>query len=321
MATKVLHKRSTAAGTAPTTADLALGELAINTNDGYIFLKKDDGSESIVTFRPGTSTAAEETITVDTFTGDGTTRVFSLSKIPRADQYVFATINGVQQQIDSYSISQATITFNTAPSNGDAIEFRTLSVVATDVVLRDKQKYFYTITSTTSSVTGADDNGITLAYDPGKVDVFQNGVKLIDGSDYTATNGTAVTFITSLESGDIIEIDSYARAAILDADAIKPVGATLSTTASNQPVDIFTAVSYRTAKYIIQATAGTDYHATEVLLIHDGTTVYLTEYGTIFTNASLASFDADIVNGNVRLLCTPANANTTVKAQRISVTV
>ena len=68
-------------------------------------------------------------------------------------------------------------------------------------------------------------------------------------------------------------------------------------------------------------TAGSDYHSTEILLIHDGTTVYMTEYGTIFTNASLGTFDGDISSGLVRLLVTPANINTTIKIQRLSVTV
>ena len=59
----------------------------------------------------------------------------------------------------------------------------------------------------------------------------------------------------------------------------------------------------------------------EVLLIHDGTTVHMTEYGTIFTNASLGTVNSDISGGSVRLLVTPANINTTVKIQRLSVTV
>ena len=65
------------------------------------------------------------------------------------------------------------------------------------------------------------------------------------------------------------------------------------------------------------ATAG--YHATEILLIHDGSNVYMTEYGTIYTNSSLGTFDGSILSGNVRLTVTPTNTNTTIKAQRITV--
>lgn len=44
----ILHKRSSTPANTPTTGDLALGELAINTSDGKLFFKKDDGSESII---------------------------------------------------------------------------------------------------------------------------------------------------------------------------------------------------------------------------------------------------------------------------------
>lgn len=320
MATLLQHKRSTTSGSAPGTSSIAFGEIAINTNDGHLFIKKDEGGgEEVVTFRPS-ALAYSESVYLDTATGDGTTVAYTLSRSPKDEQYVFVTINGVQQQASAYSISNNELTFTNAPANGDELEFRTIETVATDVVLRDKQKYFYSITSTTGSVTGTDDYGLTLAYDPGKVDVFQNGVKLIDQSDYTASNGTSIAFTTSLENGDVIEVDSYARAAILDADAIKPNSAALTTTSADQVVDTFRTNTYRTAKYMVQASTATDYHATEILLIHDGTNVYLTEYATIFSNISLATMDADIVGGYVRLLCTPAQANTTVKLQRISVT-
>lgn len=39
----ILLRRSNIAGKVPTTSSLQLGELAVNTNDGRVFLKKDDG--------------------------------------------------------------------------------------------------------------------------------------------------------------------------------------------------------------------------------------------------------------------------------------
>jgi len=43
-------KRSAVAGKVPTTAQLSLGELAVNTRDGRLFLKKDNGTEEIIEF-------------------------------------------------------------------------------------------------------------------------------------------------------------------------------------------------------------------------------------------------------------------------------
>ena len=49
MANTALIKRSSVANKAPTTSDLSLGELAVNTYDGKLFLKKSvGGTESIV---------------------------------------------------------------------------------------------------------------------------------------------------------------------------------------------------------------------------------------------------------------------------------
>jgi hypothetical protein len=37
-------RRSSVPSKAPTTSDIELGELAINTNDGYVYLKQSDGT-------------------------------------------------------------------------------------------------------------------------------------------------------------------------------------------------------------------------------------------------------------------------------------
>ena len=99
-----------------------------------------------------------------------------------------------------------------------------------------------------------------------------------------------------------------------------------STTATTQvAIDTMAAASFRSAKYTIQVTNSTDssYHVTEILLIHDGTTPGITEYGTVFTgSAAEATFDADISSGNVRLLATPASTDSmTFKVVRHCITV
>ena len=95
--------------------------------------------------------------------------------------------------------------------------------------------------------------------------------------------------------------------------AVSSYTLTTSTTASGQVVASVAAATYRTLKVLVQATSGTSYHTTELLLIHDGTTVIMDEYSPIFTGASLVTMDADINTGNVRILTTPTNAATTIK--------
>ena len=81
-------------------------------------------------------------------------------------------------------------------------------------------------------------------------------------------------------------------------------------------LDTFAKATYRAARYIVVMSQGTDYHSTEVMLVHDGTTVTLTQYGTL-KSTSLATFDADISGSDVRLRVTPtSNASTSIKFDR-----
>lgn len=81
-------------------------------------------------------------------------------------------------------------------------------------------------------------------------------------------------------------------------------------------LDTFAKNTYRAARYIVVMSKGTDYHSTEVMLVHDGTTVTLTQYGTL-KSTSLATFDADISGSDVRLRVTPASsASTLIKFDR-----
>ena len=97
------------------------------------------------------------------------------------------------------------------------------------------------------------------------------------------------------------------------------------TTAANTAtvsVDSFLTGSYRSAKYQAQMTAGTDYQAIELLLIHDGTTANLVQYADVVTSTSLGTFDASITTGVLRLLFTPATATaTTIKLIRDTINV
>ena len=52
-------KRSAVAGKAPLPADLELGELAVNTHDGKLYLKQDSGTPAIVEIGPVRSVAGQ----------------------------------------------------------------------------------------------------------------------------------------------------------------------------------------------------------------------------------------------------------------------
>ena len=58
------------------------------------------------------------------------------------------------------------------------------------------------IISTTGTLSTFSVSG---GYSAGYLDLFQNGVKLLSGSDFTATNGTSVTLSNSVPSGTVLE--------------------------------------------------------------------------------------------------------------------
>ena len=76
-------------------------------------------------------------------------------------------------------------------------------------------------------------------------------------------------------------------------------------------LDTFAHADFRAARYIVAMSEGTNFHSTEIMLIHDGSTVTLTSYGTL-KDTTLATFDADISGDDVRLKATPASTNSTV---------
>jgi len=131
-----------------------------------------------------------------------------------------------------------------------------------------------------------------------------------------------VTVGGTLTYDDVTFLDSVGVATArsgLDvcAGSITPVislqaATTTLTTTSASNIDTFVAATFRSAQYQIQITQGSSYHVTTLNVLHDGSSVYLSEFGTIRTGAILATFDADIDSGNVRVRATPASDSSTV---------
>lgn len=82
-------------------------------------------------------------------------------------------------------------------------------------------------------------------------------------------------------------------------------------------IDAFPASLSRAAKLFVYVDAGnTIVHSIEMMLLHEGTNVLVTKYAELF-NASLGTFDSNIVGANVNVTFTPAaNGTYTVKTIR-----
>ena len=83
---------------------------------------------------------------------------------------------------------------------------------------------------------------------------------------------------------------------------------TLSTTTATA-VDTWAIATYRSAKYLVQVTQGTNYSVHEIMIIQDGTTTYKTEYSVLETNGSLVTFTSNISGGNAQLLATMGSSS------------
>ena len=70
-------------------------------------------------------------------------------------------------------------------------------------------RWIYNATGGETSVSGLDVNGVTLSYTVGAELVYLNGVLLMRGIDYTATNGTSITGLAGIVSGDVINVFGY----------------------------------------------------------------------------------------------------------------
>jgi hypothetical protein len=84
-----------------------------------------------------------------------------------------------------------------------------IGVKAPGVSSGTEYKKKFSITGTTTSLTG-------LTYNTGRVHLFHNGVRLVDGTDYTATDGTNITLTVAAESGDEIVVVSQASFQLSD---------------------------------------------------------------------------------------------------------
>jgi len=132
-------------------------------------------------------------------------------------------------------------------------------------------------------------------------------------TDKTGTGKAVLDTSPTISSPSITGTGSIAAGSITIDSLLLEDTATLTTTTTtaNQVVAQLAIATYRSVEFLVSVTSSTSYHLTKILAVHNGTTVYMTEYGEIYSSAALATFDMDISGGNIRLLTTPTNAATT----------
>lgn len=74
-----------------------------------------------------------------------------------------------------------------------------------DVRSFGKAQFDFTATQGQTAFTGADDDGKTLGFTEGQIQVYVNGI-LMDASDYTTSNANTVTLVSAANLNDIITV-------------------------------------------------------------------------------------------------------------------
>jgi hypothetical protein len=105
---------------------------------------------------------------------------------------------------------------------GTKINFTTVPAVALVALAEDLlvsttlNQFEYSATAGQTTFSGADQNGATLAYTVGFIQVFVNGFK-VNKADYTATDGTSVVIGSAAALGDLITIVAFSVQSVANA--------------------------------------------------------------------------------------------------------
>ena len=269
MATVITFKKSSTQNAVPTTSDITLGELAVNTYHGRFYTEKNDGSAAIV--EVGSNPASFTINDAITFpTSDGT-----------ADQVIVTDGSG--------SLSWADQSGGGSYGTGNT--------------------FTYTLTGTTTTISGNDDDGQALSYDIGKEAVYLNGVLLQDGGvDYATTSSSVITLQANGESGDVVCVKTPKQPGVL----VETASSALTTTSADQTILSIASAGTKATKISLTAVHSTGSHSCEVVMGNDGSNAFFSQYGDVTTTGSfLYSLSTTMSSGNQLLRATPANTNTT----------
>ena len=116
------------------------------------------------------------------------------------DRYLGAKSSAPSVDNDGDALQVGTLYFNTT-SNSMQVYGGSGFTAAGSSVNGTTDRNTYTATSGQTS--------FSATYDAGFVDVYLNGVKLLLGTDFTATSGTAVVLASGATAGDIVDIVAY----------------------------------------------------------------------------------------------------------------
>ena len=202
---------------APGTLD-TLGEIATQIQAGGTFydslvLKSGSTMTGALTLSgaPSSNLHAATKLYVDGVAGSATAAAASAAAAAASyddfdDRYLGAKASAPSVDNDGNSLIEGALYWN---SVSDTMFAWTGSAWGSISSSAEIYRYKFIAAGGETSVSGADASSQTLAYIAGKEQVYLNGVLLVRGTDYTATNGTSITALSALVASDVLEVITF----------------------------------------------------------------------------------------------------------------
>jgi hypothetical protein len=95
-----------------------------------------------------------------------------------------------------------------------------------------------TMSGAETSLSGYDNASQALSYTPGQEQVYLNGILLVRGDDYTATNGTTITGLSALAASDFVQVNCYNNFSVASVPAASLTGTVTNAQLANSAITI-----------------------------------------------------------------------------------
>ena len=195
-----------------TTGAVSLSGTYLNRTSGQLLGNLDANNFKVTGLATPTSNADAATkLYVDNVAGSATAAAASATAAAASydsfdDRYLGAKATPPTLDNDGNALITGAIYWDTVANNMYAWSGSAWGSISSTAAI---YRYRFNATGGETSVSGTDANGLTLTYMVGKAQVYLNGVLLVPTTDYTATNGTSITSLAALASGDVLEIITF----------------------------------------------------------------------------------------------------------------
>ncbi len=296
MSNTIILRNSLVPSQTPGLGSISPGEVCVNVADGLVFFKQQTRvngnvtNETLVTLADKNDVSGSSILT-KLLLVDGNGSGLDANYLGGHNAAYFNDAGNLTGTVPTNSLSGS---YNITAVNATKISIPRTIAMTGDV------SWISQAFDGSANVTGTStlaDSGVTAGLYT-SIRVNAKGI-VTEGSNIAAPESVTTTTVTTTS----ISLNDSTTASIQ----------TACTDTSTQVVAMVLSSAYRTIKFLIQTSHSGAFHSTEGLVVHDGTNVSITEYGSVRTGAILATYDSDLNSGYLRILATPVNTNTTIK--------